>query len=180
MPNPGLTFVNNTSSDVSLMYEYYNTGCGSADPWTKTGWFIIPAGGSHTVISNDLRTQNQYLYWWADPNANAFGQPSWGSQNGYEPPTYVTYSAFNQCDADNSNGCTNLIELQALDFNGNYGMIVTLNSPPSSSNFTITPIPPPQGGPPPTGTGTGTGTDGDIWDDGTDGTDDGGDGGDGG
>lgn len=129
-----LWFRNLSPHPAYLALLTFDSGC--APPWWKSGWYKVPTGGSLVeLIDPDLRTLNQSMAWFGCWNA---GGPSWGGtpNHWYKVPHN---QPFGQCFSDDSN-CNAQWDFQSLDFQGNFGLVVTLNNPP---NFSLTPVSPP-------------------------------------
>src|ERR1017187_1218135 len=117
-----LVFQNNSGEDAYLACLWPDNSCGPTDHWRKMGWYKIANGTSFQFSAADLSGMSVMAWfadWWA-------GGPSWhGSGNKWY---WVTNNGFNQCYDDNTN-CDVQYDFQDLDFNGNYGLTVTLHAP---------------------------------------------------
>jgi len=136
-----LVFQNNSGEDAYLACLWADSSCGPTDQWRKMGWYKITSGSSFQFTAADLSQTVGVMAWFADWWA---GGPSWhGTGNNWY---WVTNNAFNQCYDDNTN-CDVQYDFLPLNFNGNYGLTVTLDAPSSDTPYTVTPINRPQ--PPP-------------------------------
>jgi hypothetical protein len=136
-----LVFQNNSGEDAYLACLWYDSSCGPTDNWRKMGWYKITNGSSFQFTAADLSQTVGLMAWFADWWA---GGPSWSGSG--QQWYWVTNNAFDQCYDDNTN-CNVQYDFQNLEFNGNYGLTVTLHPPSSEPPYTVTPINKPQ--PPP-------------------------------